>query len=304
MSDIKLIVVDLDGTLLNDEHQVSDRNVDALKRAIAQGVKVMIATGKTFLSAKSIIEKLGLTTPGIFVQGLTVYQPDGTLTWQKTLPTDVCRRVITFAEERGFTIVAYSGTRLLCREISDGIERLSEKYHEPELEVVGPLQNILFDTQINKMILVKQNSPKKVTALRWQLERQLDGEGRLVQAMISDMLEVLPPNVSKGGTLPMVLKKLDIAPEHVLAIGDGENDIEMIKLAGVGVAMGNADEKLKAVADHVVSTNQADGVAEAVERFVIKQAELPLAVKEDAKSEPVTPETKEEVKTEEAPKEE
>lgn len=288
--DIKLIAIDLDGTLLNEDHQVSERTERVLKRAIEQGIQVVIATGKTYTSARALVEKLGLKTPGIFVQGLTIYQPDGTLTWQQTLPPDVCRRVITVAEDRGFTVVAYSGTRILCREIADGIERLAEKYHEPMPEAIGPLQNILFDMKINKLMLVKQNNPKKITAIRWLLDRQLNGEGRLVQAMIKDMVEVLPPGVSKGSTLATLIKKLGVPAENVMAIGDGENDIEMLHLAGIGVAVGNADEKLKAVADHVVASNQDDGVADAIERFVLKQTELPL---EPAPEEPKT-ETKDE----------
>ncbi|RMG76506.1 MAG: HAD family hydrolase [Chloroflexi bacterium] len=283
--DIKLIVVDLDGTLLNDNHQLSERNERALKDAISQGVQVVIATGKTFTSARTIIEKLDLKTPGIYVQGLTIYQPDGTLIWQQTLPADVCRRVITFAEDRGFTVVAYAGTRILCRELADGIEQLAEKYHEPMPEGVGPLQNILFDLNINKLMIVKQNNPKKITALRWLLKRQLDGQGRLVQAMLKDMVEVLPPNTSKGSALKHLLKTLGVEAENVLAIGDGENDIEMIQLAGVGVAVANADERLKSVADHVVASNQDDGVAEAVERFVLKSTETAPQTTEETKIE-------------------
>jgi hypothetical protein len=83
------------------------------------------------------------------------------------------------------------------------------------------------------------------------------------------MLEVLPPNCSKGAALRILLKDLHISPDNVLAIGDAENDIEMIQLAGIGVAMGHAAQQVKDAADEVVGSNDEDGFAEAVERFVL-----------------------------------
>ena len=266
---IELIVVDLDGTLLNPDHQMTERVEKALKAAMEKGVKVVIATGKTFHSAKDIIERLSLTTPGIYLQGLAIYQPDGTISHEWKLDPMVARQVITFAEDRGFNILAYSGSRILTRSESPAMNLLHDKYHEPQGEAIGPLVNILDDMPVHKVIAVKLGEPKRITALRWQLEMQLDGKGRLVQAMLNDMVEVLPPNASKGTALKTLLKDMGITADKVLAIGDGENDKEMVEMAGIGVAMGNADDRLKAVADHVVSSNAEDGVAEAVDRFVL-----------------------------------
>ncbi|HEX2619083.1 MAG TPA: Cof-type HAD-IIB family hydrolase [Phototrophicaceae bacterium] len=271
---IKLIAVDLDGTLLNSQHEMTEKTEKALKAAIAQGVKVVLATGKTRHSAEGIIKRLNLTTPGVYLQGLSVHYPDNSVRHQLTLTPDVLRRVITFAEDRGFDVVAYSGTRIMIRAASASATELTVDYGEPAPDVVGPLQNIVDNTQINKIIVVKRNDARKITALRWQLSMQLDAkkEARLTQAL-PDMLEILPPGASKGNGLKTLLKELDVKPEEVLAIGDGENDIEMIQLAGIGVAVGNASEKLKAIADYVVASNDEDGVAEAVERFAIKKPE-------------------------------
>jgi hydroxymethylpyrimidine pyrophosphatase-like HAD family hydrolase len=99
----------------------------------------------------------------------------------------------------------------------------------------------------------------------------VDGQARLMQAMIPDMLEVLPPNASKGNALKVLLKHVGVKAEHVLAMGDGENDIDMVQMAGIGVAVGNAFQGLKDIADHVVGTNDEDGVAQALEQFVLKK---------------------------------
>lgn len=269
---IELMTVDLDATLLNSKSEMSERNEKALKAAIDQGVRVVLATGKTRASSTALVARLGLTTPGIFLQGLAIYQPDGNITYQKTLEPEVARQVITFAEDRGYAIAAYSGSRILVRHAESWFNKLATDYHEPMPEAVGALQNILDDMPVNKVMVVKPGEPARINALRWQLERQLDGRGHLTQAMLPDMIEILPPGGSKGTALKVLLKQMGIDAANVLAIGDGENDIDMIQLAGIGVAVGNASDKLKAVADHVVASNDADGVAEAVERFVLEKS--------------------------------
>ena len=267
---IELVVVDLDGTLLNSKHEMSERNETVLKKAIEQGIRVVIATGKTRTSGLEIAKRLSLDTPGIYLQGLTVYKADGTLMQEQTLEPDVARQVITFAEDRGFDVVIYSGEQILVRTLDDYSKELANKYHEPTPEAVGPLQNVLGRKPVNKVLILRRDQPERITALRWQLGMQLDGKARMVQAMIPDMLEVLPPNSSKGVALKALLKSMNFTPDQVLAIGDGENDLEMIELAGIGVAVGNADPKLKEAADHIVGTNDKDAVAEALEKFVLK----------------------------------
>jgi Cof subfamily protein (haloacid dehalogenase superfamily) len=266
VKNLKMVVVDIDGTLLNSQHQMGERTEKALKAAIEKGIQVVLATGKTRISGDPIIQKLGLKTPGIYLQGLAIYDADGTARHMQALDPAVARRVITFAEDRGYLLAAYSGTRILIRAPVPGSDQLTT-YNEPLAEVVGPLQNVLEGMPINKLIAFG-GDPRRVKALRWQLDMQLNGSVKLTQALDS-MLEILPPGASKGAALRVLLKEMGISAEDVLAIGDAENDIEMIQLAGVGVAVGNADAKTQASAKYVVASNDADGVGEAVERFVI-----------------------------------
>jgi len=263
--DIKLIAVDVDGTLLNNDHSLSDRNRQALLRAHDAGIAVVLATGKTRVGAESIIAALNLTTPGIYVQGIMVYNPDGSVRYQETLDPITIRRVITFAEQRGFDVLAYSGNRLMMKLVEDR-HLVITRYHEPTPESVGPLVNHLETLPINKLLIF--GAPRKLTALRWQLEKILDGQAGFTSTNVLDTLEILPPGASKGKALKVLIHEMGIAPAEVMAIGDGENDIEMVKLAGLGVAVANANPKLKAIADAVVSSNDEDGVAEAIERYV------------------------------------
>ena len=275
---IKLIAVDLDGTLLNSKHQMSKRNEKALKAAIAKGVQVIIATAKTRTSASDIVKRLELTTQGIYLHGLAIYNADGSLAYQKTLEPAIARQVLTFAEDRGFYVIAYSGTRILVRSSNSRFEQYIKEYNEALPEIIGPIQNILGDMPINKLLITRFDEAKRVKALRWQLSMQLDDQANVTGSIRDDMLEVMPPNISKSVTLAALIKQAEIKAENVMAIGDGGNDIDMIEMAGIGVAMGNARQALKDKADHIVADNDHDGVAEAVEKFVLASSNVPTEV--------------------------
>lgn len=285
----KLLVTDVDGTLLNSQHQMTARTEQALKAAIAKGVRVALATGKTRRSVEDIIQRLGLTTPGVFVQGLVIAQPDGAEQHLGTLDPTLVRRVLTFAEERGFQAMAYSGKRILVRAMTTEARILTQQYGEPLPEVVGPLVNLVDDVPLNKVIFCGREA-KHITALRWQLGHLVEGSARLTQAL-PDAIELLPYGASKATALKLMLKDLGIAPEEMIAVGDGENDIEMLQLAGLGVAVANANPKLKAVADATVASNDADGLVELVEKYILKATlpsdEKPAEPKPEAAPAPV-----------------
>lgn len=264
---IEAIVLDVDGTLLNGNHQLTARTEAAIKAAVAQGVTVVLATGKTPHACAWLVQKLGLKAPGIYLQGLYIVDAANKVLYEQIVSPAIARQVITYAEDRGFTILAYNGPRIMVRAASKEAESATVKYHEPAPEVVGALQNLLPETRLHKLLVV--GDPRQITALRWQLGIQLGGAARLMQAGLPHMLEILPPGGSKATALRHLLKELGIKPEAVLAIGDAENDIEMIELAGVGVAMGNASDKVKAAAKHVTATNEEDGVGLAIEKYVL-----------------------------------
>ncbi len=266
--EIKLVAIDVDGTLLNSQQEMTPRVEKALRDAIEQGVQIVFATGKTRNAVISHLKKLGIESPGIFNQGLIALDAEGKTIHSQTLDPRVARQVITFAEDRGFTVIAYSGSRMLAKSRNRVIEESFTKYHENPPEIVGALQNLLINTPLHKVIAF--GDPVAIKGLRWQLNAALGGNARLVQAGVPEHLEILPPGGSKGNALKVLCKHLKISADQVMAIGDAENDIEMFQFAGIGVAMGNADAKTKDAAKHVVATNDADGVAEAFERFVLK----------------------------------
>lgn len=264
--EIETIVIDLDGTLLNSEHVMTDRTRDTIRRAIDAGKRIILATGKTRASAESVIAALNLNTPGVFVQGMVIFNADGSIRHQQIVDTRAARRVIQYAESNGCDVLAYSGNRLIARHDGEPFEMLVD-YHEPAVEAIGPLVNKLGQIPIHKFIIF--GSPRKLKALRWQLNQQVGESVSFTTTALSDQLEILPKGGSKGSGLRMLLRDLNIDPQHVMAIGDALNDAEMLKLVRFGVAMGNAAEGLKKVADAVASSNDEDGVAEVIERYVL-----------------------------------
>ncbi|MGJ3241117.1 MAG: HAD family hydrolase [Anaerolineae bacterium] len=270
---VGFIVVDLDGTLLNDEHTLSERNQQVIKRAIEQGIQVIIATGKTRTSAEPIISTLGLETPGVFIQGLLLCNADGTVRQEHTLDSATARHAIQYAESQGFDVIVYSGNRLVCKQMSDAIEEIA-KFGEPMPEAIGSLINQVHQVKMHKLIIVGGNR-RKLKALRWQLDQQIGDKVHFTDGGVLTSLEILPKGANKGQGVKALLRQLGANPENVMGIGDAENDVEMLQAVGFAVAVANAAEATKAVADEIVSSNNEDGVAEAIERFVLPDEPTP-----------------------------
>jgi Cof subfamily protein (haloacid dehalogenase superfamily) len=262
---IKLVVSDVDGTLLNSSQNLTERVEKAIARAEAQGVQVLLATGKARGPWYELIKgRIGAGKPGVFLQGLAVYDGDGELIYQRTLEIDVICDVVSLAESANLTVTAYCGSRILAKSIDAQTDRL-KFYKEPDVEAVGPLSEALKEIDTHKLIFMGDQAV--IDQIRPQAEAILRGRASLTTAL-EGMLEVLPINASKGHGVEWLLSHLEIDAREVMALGDGENDIEMLKLVGLGVAMGQAKEVVKRAAQVTVASNDEDGVAEALEKYV------------------------------------
>ena len=265
--EIKLVVTDLDGTLLNPQHTVSPRVEAAIKAVMAKGIPVVIATGKTRYSARHLIKLFNLKTMGIYLQGMTLTDEHGTVLHRVDLDKNIAREVLDYAEANDFARVCsiYSGEDLYCKALIPQIEVLI-KFGEPMPVPVGDLYPIIESKPLNKVHFY--DHPDRIAALKTALEKMLHNRAKVVTATY-EILEVFPLHTSKGAMLERLLPMLNIDRANMLAIGDGENDLEMLQMAGLGIAMGNAMPRLKEVAKVIVGSNAEDGVAEAMERFVL-----------------------------------
>ena len=263
---IKLIISDVDGTLLNSSQQLTKRVEQAIAKVETAGVRFLLATGKARGPwYEAIKHRIGPCKHGVFLQGLAVYDDRGNLIYQRTLEIDVIRDVVALADSAGLTVTSYCGQRILASKVNNQTDRL-KFYKEPDVEAVGFLPDALKDISTHKLIFMGDQSV--IDRIRPEAEALFKGRASLTTAL-EGMLEVLPLNASKGHGVEWLLNHLKVDPVNVMALGDGENDIEMLKLVGLGVAMGQAKAIVKSSAKVIVGTNDEDGVAEALERFVL-----------------------------------
>jgi Cof subfamily protein (haloacid dehalogenase superfamily) len=264
---IKLVAIDLDGTLLDPEGHLSEENAEAIRRATEAGVGVVIATGKSRGSAERLLQELALESHGVFNQGLVIYNAAGDIIQQTALEDSVVQGILNFAREHDLPYFTYSGQYIVTPFESEFRQLLHDHYHEPMpvIEEWDPGAS----RPVNKIIVIDPDDDGSMDGeVRARLEELCEGQAHITQA-VRYFVEVLPAGTSKGAGLRWLLEKLNIAPEEVMAIGDGENDVEMLQMVGIAVAMGNAHARVKEVADAVVSSNAQSGVAQAIERFVL-----------------------------------
>ena len=276
---INVIVTDVDGTLLNSSQELTMRTEVAIARAAACGVPVILATGKSRGPwARRLLPKLPVPMPGVFIQGLLTCDADGTVLESIELEPDVARDVVEFAKANGASLVAFCGSRILC-EARDENTDLVLAYGEPTPEAVGDLRRNMVDAGIavNKLLLFADEDTNAMPTLRAAAEKRFDDRCSITTA-VPGMLEFLPKGASKGAAVERLLKRLDIDPRNVLALGDGENDVEMLALAGTAVAMAGSGAKVVAAAGGVVGpSNDDNGVAAAIEKYVLSTRGLPPA---------------------------
>ncbi|GER25606.1 haloacid dehalogenase-like hydrolase family protein [Striga asiatica] len=287
------IFCDMDGTLLNSKSQISLSTAVALKEALSRGVKVVIATGKTRPAVINIFKMVNLVgkdgiisefSPGVFVQGLLVYGRQGREIFRRNLDVSICREALVYSCNHKIPIIAFSEGRCLTLFEHPLVEALHTVYHEPKAEIIPSVEQLLADIEIQvllatmnwifivtvmslKLTLDKQDSSEGVSGtLRPYWEEATQARASVVQA-VPDMLEIVPLGTSKGNGVRILLDHLGVPPNEIMAIGDGENDVEMLELASLGVVLSNGSEKAKAVANVIGISNDEDGVADAIYRY-------------------------------------
>jgi len=261
---IKLVAIDLDGTLFNSKSEISQRNKDAIKKCLENDIKIIITTAKSIDWAKKLIKELNLKDPQIASAGSVIVNSDGSLTNIKRIPTSSYKKLINLTRKYNVGVVACGIDSLIYYEKNDPYL----KYIWDTGEIPCKTDNLLKNEIANQVLLitvaVNEEHPFSkifISELGEELKIRRAGEY---------FLTAYNKKAGKLGALKNVLKITGVKPINTMAIGDSEGDLGMITYAGIGVAMGNSSEKLKSAADFVVSDNDNDGVAEAIEKFVFR----------------------------------
>ncbi|KAL9440293.1 hypothetical protein AB3S75_019033 [Citrus x aurantiifolia] len=268
------IFCDMDGTLLNSQSQISLTTAKALKEALSRGLKVVVATGKTRPAVISALKKVDLVgrdgiisefAPGVFIQGLLIHGRQGREIFRRNLDRDFCREAYQYSWEHKVPLIAFSGDRCLTLFDHPLVDSLHTTYHEPKAEIIPAIEDLLAAVDIQKLIFL-DTAEGVATTIRPYWSEATKDRANVVQA-IPDMLEIVPPGTSKGSGVKMLLDHLGVSTKEIMAIGDGENDVEMLELASLGIALSNGSEKAKAAANVIGASNDEDGVADAIYRY-------------------------------------
>lgn len=262
---IRLVALDVDDTLLTDDLTISPRVRQAIHEAMARGVTVILATGRMFPAARPYAKELGLTGPLITYNGALIRTEDGDTWWHRPVPRPLALEVLDRAEAEGWDVQCYCDDRLFVPRIDEGVRYYLDIANVPA-QTCSDMRALLQERETTKLLAIGE--PEE-TARRAEALTEAFAGRLTITISKPRFVEMLDASVSKAAALAEVARRLSVPRDQVLAIGDSFNDLEMIRWAGVGVAMGNAHPEVRARADFVVATNMEEGVAEALERFVL-----------------------------------
>jgi Cof subfamily protein (haloacid dehalogenase superfamily) len=259
----RLIVMDLDGTLLNRQSQVTPRTRAVLERAHAEGIAIAVATGRSYPLVRYFTRGLPLSGPQITFNGaIVVDSVTGKSTHLHAVPVALVRPVLAFLVEHGAYTCYFTEDMIYVREHAVPLERaLVPPDFSPQPVVVPDLSALLHLPCIKLVVVAKLEA---IARLR-PLAEAAFGDQLYITQTSSVLLEFLHPAVSKGAALIEAMCYLGLRAEEVIAFGDSHNDIEMLRVAGTGVAMANAGAEVRAVADSIAPSNDDDGIAVVLE---------------------------------------
>ncbi len=272
--DYKIVCIDIDGTLLTSNREISPRTARAITRAVDRGLLVSLATGRRWLSTVDYVRQLKLQAPTIcFNGGVVVDSLSGRALHSELLLMPVARKIIAGWIDFGVPVFVYRHSL----ELPDVMHQHHESDHPRVRDFlaheggkVATVDDLLTALDWQPMRLMTYGYPQHVEACYQQLRGLYTDDVRVYYTHHQDTayLEVLPPGANKTKGLEWLCRHFGFAPNQVLAFGDNANDLEMLQWAGRGVAMGNASSRVQAVADFVTADNDNDGIALVLEEII------------------------------------
>lgn len=272
---IKLICIDMDGTLLMDQQNISEENKKAIKEAISRGVHVAITTGRVYNCAKLYSDEIGLKTPIIASNGAFIGGSNGETIYNNPLNANEIKGFLSLTKQYGllsyltgnFGIV--STTELPDNHIYKVLNKRLKDEEKIQFEVIDNIDNAfkLYPNQLLKGVCIEKNNISNLMKVKKELKK-LNPELEIVSSW-DDNFEIMKKGSSKGEAVAQLTKYFNLKRDEVMCIGDSENDLSMIEYAGIGVAMGNAIDIVKQSAQYVTLPNTESGVAKAIEKFVL-----------------------------------
>lgn len=269
MNKIKLIALDLDGTALTPQNKVAETTTDAVRRAREAGVYVAVSTGRICGEARDFAVDLDADDLMVTSGGATLSSISGEgCTMRMSMPWEAAVRAAAAVERIGMIAMIYVGETLLITPYDDlgfGSYKTNEGYLTSK-KVVPSVAEYIADHHLSvDKIFVRSQDPVTLLRTRAILEQI---PGVRVMSSAADNLEVITPAADKGTALGMLCRDIGTDLDHAAAIGDSENDFEMLRAVALPIAMGNASSEVKALCRWETDTNAEDGVAHAIDRIL------------------------------------
>jgi Cof subfamily protein (haloacid dehalogenase superfamily) len=269
----KMIVLDLDDTLLQDDQTISDRTKQALMDVQELGVKVVLASGRPTSAMFDIAKELLLKDYGSFIlsfNGAKITNcQTGEELFSSTLTPKIVHHLYELSRREDVWIHTYVGDQIIT-EAGNQFTNIEGEITGLDIVEVGSFVEAV-SKPVVKVLMLEEAA--KLADVEEKLQQELAGKLSVMRSK-PFFLEFTEQGVTKGTSLSHLIQQLGIKREEVIAIGDSYNDLAMIEFAGLGVAMGNAPDDIKAKANFVTDTNMNDGVAKVVEKFVLKTTAL------------------------------
>lgn len=262
---IKMIATDIDGTILKYNFEFNPEIKDCIKRLDESGIKVILVTGRMYSATTYIAEELGLKNPLICYQGGLVKCNDGSneILYEKNLDPDIAKQIIKWAKENDVHLNLYMEDELFV-EKDDAIVRRYTGERSTGFKVKS-FEDIDLH-RINKLLAIDFQNHERVT--EWENYLLKNYDNVYVVKSMPCFCEISHPEATKSSAVEFLTDYYGFKKEEVLTIGDQNNDIELLKAGGIKIAMGNATDELKQVADYVTDTVNNNGFVKAIDKFV------------------------------------
>ncbi|WP_040950590.1 Cof-type HAD-IIB family hydrolase [Gorillibacterium massiliense] len=265
----KLIAIDIDDTLINDEKAVTPATKKALEEAVEAGIIVTLATGRAYASAQAIARQIGLNVPIITYQGALIKNLlDEQVLYERYVPKEAAEKLLQYCVEHDLHLQTYIDDKLYTREDNEKIVAYcalnrTPYYIEPDFAkvIAKPTPKLLI---IDEPALLDEIAP---------ILRELLGPKVHITKSKPNFLEIMHHEGTKGHALVHLAQHFGCSMDETIAAGDSWNDHEMLEAAGLGVAMGNAIPALKEIADYVTASNNEDGIKQVIDKFIFNRGE-------------------------------
>ena len=267
--DDKVLVLDIDGTLTNSQKEISPGTKEGLIGVMERGHKVILASGRPTPGMRRYEEELELEKYGgylISFNGARIVEcRTGEIVYQRTLPLALLPGFYGFAKRNGCGLVTYLGEEVISAFAPDKYIELEARINAMPIRQVRNFLDFV-DFDINKCLMTAE--PERAAVLEKELQEKY-GSVASVYRSEPFFIEIMPKNVDKASSLDKMLETVGMTRENAICCGDGFNDVSMIKYAGNGVAMGNAQPVVKEAADYITATNDEDGLVQVIDRFIL-----------------------------------